>query len=62
MKHAKEHLTSLKKILVDASNKGTFLNTAIQELEVEAEVSSPPASHKGIVPLAKRWISERTFG
>ena len=62
IKQAKEHLTELKKILVDAGYKGTFINTAIQELEVEAEVSSRPATQKGFVPLAKRWVSERTFG
>jgi hypothetical protein len=35
-KQVKERLVRLKKILVDAGYKGTFIEMAIKELEVEA--------------------------
>lgn len=61
-KRVKERLVRLKKILVDAGYKGTFIETALKELGVEAEVPSRPPTEQGFVPVAKRWVSERTFG
>jgi putative transposase len=58
----KERLVRLKKILVDAGYKGTFVDEAKIVLNVEVEISSRPPTEKGFVPLAKRWVSERTFG
>jgi len=58
----KDRLTRLKKILVDAGYRGTFIEKALEELGVEAEVTSRPPTEKGFVPVAKRWVSERTFG
>jgi len=61
-KQVKERFTRLEKILVDAGYKGTFITKALEELGVVAEISSRPPTEKGFVPLAKRWVSERTFG
>jgi putative transposase len=58
----KVQFTRLKKILVDASYQGTFVNEAKLQLDVDVEISSRPPTVKGFVPLAKRWVSERTFG
>jgi transposase len=58
----KERLVRLKKILVDSGYKGTFVETALAELGVTVEISSRPPTEKGFVPIAKRWVSERTFG
>lgn len=52
----------LKRILVDAGYKGTFMDQVVAELGVEAEISSRPPTEKGFVPIAKRWVNERTFG
>ena len=48
--------------MVDGGYKGTFVEEALKELEVEVEVSSRPPTEKGFVPIKKRWVSERTFG
>lgn len=58
----KKRLVNLKKILVDAGYQGTFVKMAIEELEVSVEISSRPPTEKGFVPIAKRWVNERTFG
>ena len=58
----KERLVHLKKILVDGGYKGRFVETALAELGVPVDVSSRAPTEKGFVPIAKRWVSERTFG
>ena len=58
----KGKLLRLEKILVDAGYKGTFVEQAKNSLEVTVEVTSRPPTEKGFVPVAKRWVSERTFG
>lgn len=59
---AKGKLTRLKKILVDAGYRGLFTDLAAEYLQVKAEISSRPPTEKGFVPVAKRWVNERTFG
>ncbi len=52
----------LEKILVDLGYQGKFLEHAQQILsEVIVEFSSKPPSQRGFVPIAKRWIVERSF-
>ncbi|HEY4788574.1 MAG TPA: IS5 family transposase [Bacteroidales bacterium] len=55
-------LLRLQKLLVDAGYRGTFQEQAKQQFEITVEISSRPPSEKGFVPIAKRWVSERTFG
>ncbi|MDP4209191.1 MAG: hypothetical protein Q8928_10295 [Bacteroidota bacterium] len=57
----KEKLIRLEKILVDGGYKGTFIEEAKKYLEITVEVTSKPPTEKGFVPVAKRWVSERTF-
>jgi putative transposase len=61
-KKIKDKLPRLEKLLVDAGYKGTFVDQAKEILNVTVEISSRPPTEKGFVPLAKRWVSERTFG
>lgn len=61
-KKIKDKLLRLDKILVDAGYKGNFVELAKEELNIIVEVSSKPPSEKGFIPVAKRWVSERTFG
>ena len=58
----KDKLFRLQKLLVDAGYKGTFVEQAKKQLQVSVEISSRPPTEKGFVPIAKRWVSERTFG
>jgi transposase len=51
----------LKKILIDHAYQGTFSEIAEQVLEIEVEVAAKPESTKGFIPIAKRWVVERTF-
>lgn len=59
---AKKYLPRLIKILIDSGYKETFIQEVKAVLDIEAEVTSRPETIKGFVPLAKRWVSERTFG
>lgn len=59
---AKGNLNRLEKILVDAGYRGLFTDLASEYLHVKAEISSKPPTEKGFVPVAKRWVNERTFG
>lgn len=59
---AKGNLNRLEKILVDAGYRGLFTDLASDYLHVKAEISSKPPTEKGFVPVAKRWVNERTFG
>jgi putative transposase len=58
----KHKLQRLERILVDAEYKGTFIEEAKNRCNIIVEVTSKPPSTKGFVPVAKRWVSERTFG
>lgn len=58
----KERLWRVKKILVDAGYKNTFVDTTLEMLGLRVEISSRPPTEKGFVPIAKRWVNERTFG
>ena len=62
LKGCQENLAGLRKIVFDAAYNGVFAKYVRGVLEIEAEVSSRPPTVKGFVPLAKRWVSERTFG
>lgn len=57
----KGNIPRLKKILIDQGYKGTFADCAEQVLGVEVEVAAKPESTKGFIPIAKRWVVERTF-
>lgn len=58
----KSKYPGLKKILVDGTYRGTFMEQAAQIIGVQVEVASKPESTKGFVPVKKRWVVERTFG
>ncbi len=58
----KERLVHLKKILVDGGYKGRFVETALAELGISDDVPFRSPIEKGFDPIAKRWVSERTFG
>jgi transposase len=45
---------------VISDNKGVFAQKA-QELGIDFERASRPESAKGFVPIAKRWVVERTI-
>lgn len=51
---------TVKKVLADAGYKGQF-KEHIQKLGYEIEISSRPPTERGFVPVAKRWVVERTF-
>jgi putative transposase len=57
----KDKLFRLQKLLVDAGYRVIFEEQAKEQLEVIVEISSRPPTEKGFVPIAKRWVSERTF-
>lgn len=50
----------LEKVLTDAAYRGTFAQE-LDNLNVTFEVASRPPSEQGFVPLAQRWVVERTF-
>jgi putative transposase len=54
-------LPRLEKILIDHAYQGTFEEYARQRLQVVVEVAAKPESTKGFIPVAKRWVVERTF-
>jgi putative transposase len=58
----KARLVHLLKILVAGVYKGTFVEMARTELGVEAELSSRPPAETGFVPIANKWVNEKTFG
>ena len=49
------------KVLVDKGYEGRFLTEA-RAKGIEAEILSRPPTERGFVPIAWRWVSERTFG
>lgn len=61
LEDVKDKVPRLKKILIDHAYKGTFSAAAGQILGVETEVAAKPESTKGFIPIAKRWVVERTF-
>ena len=62
MKKCSGSFSRLKKVLVDGVYGGTFAKFVPKEFGVEVEISSRPPTEKGFVPIAKRWVNERTFG
>jgi putative transposase len=57
------YLHRMKKILADAAYKQRFTDWVYSNLlGVEAEISSPPPTSEGFVPVQWRWVTERTFG
>ena len=57
------YLHRMKKILADAAYKQGFTDWVDTNLlGVEVEISSPPPSSEGFVPVKWRWVSERSFG
>lgn len=50
----------LEKTLTDAAYRGEFAQQ-LAKLNITFEVASRPPSEKGFVPLAQRWVVERTF-
>lgn len=63
VEHCLGYLDRMKKILVDAAYQKGFYDWVYEHfLDLEVEVSSRPPTQKGFVPLAWRWVNERTFG
>ncbi|PWG78985.1 hypothetical protein DDR33_19235 [Pararcticibacter amylolyticus] len=58
---SKRAYAQAEKILVDAGYRGLFTELASEYLQVTTEISSRPPTQKGFVPVAKRWVNERTF-
>ncbi|KAA6438754.1 transposase [Dyadobacter flavalbus] len=50
----------LKKIYGDQAYNGVFARK-MKEFEIEFKMASRPESAKGFVPVAKRWVVERTI-
>ena len=55
-----EKINTVKKVLADGTYKGQFSNH-VKGLGYEIEISSRPPTERGFVPIAKRWVVERTF-
>jgi transposase len=53
---------NIKKILVDAGYKITFVETMKSEYNIEVEIAQKPEGSKGFIPTAKRWVVERAYG
>ncbi len=53
---------NIKKILVDAGYKTTFIETMKSEYNIEVEIAQKPEGSKGFIPTAKRWVVERAYG
>lgn len=62
LKKCKSTLQRMKKVLADNAYRGEFIRYAKREFTIEVDISSPPPSKKGFVPVAWRWVVERTFG
>jgi hypothetical protein len=55
------YLHRMQKILADRAYKQTFTDWVYENmLGVELEISAPPPSLQGFVPVKWRWIGERT--
>jgi putative transposase len=54
-------LQNTKKIFADHVYGGQF-KKVVSASNVEVEIAAKPESAKGFVPIAKRWVVERTFG
>ena len=50
-----------KKIFADHVYGGQF-RKVVSASNIEVEIAAKPESEKGFVPIAKRWVVERTFG
>jgi transposase len=63
VEHVLGYLPRLKKILVDAAYKKTFIPWVENNvLGLVVEVSSKPPTARGFVPVKWRWVNERSFG
>lgn len=60
LKQVKAFGGRLEKILGDEAYNGVFAQSA-KEIGLAFEKSSRPQSAKGFVPVAKRWVVERTI-
>lgn len=57
------YLQRMQKILADQAYKQVFTDWVYENmLGVELEISSPPPTVQGFVPIKWPWIGERTFG
>lgn len=55
-----QKVTTVQKILADAGYKGQF-TAHVLEQGYEIEIAARPPTERGFVPVAKRWVVERTF-
>jgi putative transposase len=55
-----EKVQSVQKILADAGYKGPF-TAHVEAQGYEIEIAARPPTERGFVPIAKRWVVERTF-
>jgi transposase len=55
-----QKVTTVQKVLADAGYKGQF-TAYVQEQGYEIEIAARPPTERGFVPIAKRWVVERTF-
>ena len=54
------HLPRFKKLWADGAYEG-LVSWAAQEIGIEVEITHPPIGSKGFVPVARRWVVERSF-
>lgn len=54
------HLPRFKKLWADGAYEG-LVSWANQELDIDVEITHPPLGSKGFVPVARRWVVERSF-
>ena len=62
LKRSEVFLDRMEKILADKAYAGDFIVFAGIWYDIEVEISSPPPTTKGFVPIRWRWVVERTFG
>ena len=57
------YLHRMEKILADRAYKQVFTDWVYENMiGIELEISSPPPTGQGFVPVKWRWVGERTFG
>lgn len=61
LERVSEQLKKTKKIFADHVYGGQFKKAA-EKWNIEVEIAAKPESAKGFIPIAKRWVVERTFG
>ena len=55
-----QRLVTVLTVLTDNGNRGSFA-AHLQALGLRHELASRPPTARGFVPVAKRWVVERTF-